>query len=151
MEYLGAMTNKAKILVLFANAYDMPGERGGNVTGCSVHYLYWGEHGEALFSRADFNPNNPVGIQRGKCSMEKKMRENIVMAPALYEGTFVTSIGGDGKSVQKLIDIAYLSDIEIKPKFLPGFTCPGMVPMEDAKVMLGLADAKPAEASKGAK
>lgn len=145
MEILNELTNKAKILVLFANAYDMPAERGGNVTGCSVHYLYWGAHGEALASRSEFNPTKPVGLQRAKCSMDIKMRENIVVAPGIYEGTFVTTVGGDGKSVQKLVDIAFLSHVEFTAKIIPGFVCPGQIPEAEAREMLGLNTDKPAD------
>lgn len=151
MEILGAMTVKAKIMILFANQYDMPGERGGVVRGCSVHYLFWGEHGEALASRSEFNPNKPVGIQRAKCSLDFDMRDKIVTAPGVYEGTFETTVGGDGKPVQKLVDVAFLSHVEIKAKMIKGFACTGQIPEEEAAAMLGLADAKPVEAPKGVK
>lgn len=38
-----ALTSKAKIMILFANQYDMKDDSGNKVTGCSVHYLFWGE------------------------------------------------------------------------------------------------------------
>ena len=43
-----ALTSKAKIMILFANQYDMKDDSGNKVTGCSVHYLFWGENGEVL-------------------------------------------------------------------------------------------------------
>lgn len=33
------LTSKAKIVILFANQYDMKDESGNKLTGCSVHYL----------------------------------------------------------------------------------------------------------------
>ena len=79
------------------------------------------------------------------------MRDKIVTAPGVYEGTFETTVGGDGKPVQKLVDVAFLSHVEINAKMIKGFACPGQIPEEEAAVMLGLAEVKPAEAPKGAK
>ena len=42
------LTNKAKIVILFANQYDMKDETGDKLSGCSVHYMFWGEDGEVL-------------------------------------------------------------------------------------------------------
>ncbi len=121
------LTSKAKILVLFANAYDMQDERGRALTGCSVHYLFWGENGEPLMSRTEFNPSKPVGIQRSKCSMDVALREKLVVAPGIYEGTFKTVTGGDGKPVLKLVDVAFVSFVDFVPRENPGFACPGML------------------------
>ena len=46
------LTNKAKIVILFANQYDMKDEAGNKLSGCSVHYMFWGENGEVLASEA---------------------------------------------------------------------------------------------------
>lgn len=127
----GFMTNKAKILVLFANAYDMLDENKNKLTGCSVHYLFWGENGEAVMSAAEFDSSKPVGIQRAKCSLDLSARTKIVVAPAIYEGTFEMKVNGSGKAVQQLVDIAYVSHVEIKAKELPGFFAPGMITKED--------------------
>lgn len=107
----GEMTSKAKILVLFANAYDMTDDKGKRVCGCSVHYLFWGEDGEQLATVVDFDSEKPVGVQRAKCSAAKELRNKISAAPAIYEGTFTMSVGGDGKPTLKLIDVAYLSNV----------------------------------------
>ena len=69
-----ALTSKAKIMILFANQYDMKDDSGNKVTGCSVHYLFWGENGEALASEAEFDPTKPVGVQRAKCSLDPMFR-----------------------------------------------------------------------------
>ena len=46
------LTSKAKIVILFANQYDMKDEDGNKLAGCSVHYMFWGENGEVLASEA---------------------------------------------------------------------------------------------------
>lgn len=125
--FMQDLTSKAKILVLFANAYDLQDERGRFVSGCSVHYLFWGENGEALATQVEFDQSKPVGIQRAKCSMDAVLRAKLVAAPAVYEGSFVTSVGGDGKPVLKLVDIAYISHVDMVPRTNPGFVVPGMI------------------------
>ena len=151
MEIMNELTQKAKILVLFANTYDMSNERGQAMSGCTVHYMFWGQFGEKLYSVAEFNPQKPVGTQRAKCSMDIGLREKLVVAPAIYEGTFVTTVGGDGKPVLKLVDVAYLSNVVIQPKILSGFSCPGMIPEAEAAEILGLKTDKPADSKGGAK
>ena len=58
------LTNKAKIVILFANQYDMKDEAGNKLSGCSVHYMFWGEDGEVLASEAQFDPTQPVGDRK---------------------------------------------------------------------------------------
>lgn len=129
------LTSKAKILVLFANAYDMTDDKGRAMSGCTVHYLFWGESGEKMLGQSEWDPTKPVGVQRAKCSMDKSLRQKMPIAPAIYEGTFSMTVGGDGKPVLKLVDIAYVANVEMKEKVLPGLVIPGMVnnPMEAAK------------------
>ena len=124
------LTSKAKIVILFANQYDMKDESGNKLAGCSVHYLFWGEEGEAGASEAEFDPTKPVGVQRAKCSVESVLRNKIVVAPGLYEGTFEMTTGSDGKPVNRLRDVAFISHLEIKPKVLSGFYVQGMIPPE---------------------
>lgn len=124
------LTSKAKIVILFANQYDMKDESGNKLAGCSVHYLFWGEDGEAVASEAEFDPTKPVGVQRAKCSVESVLRNKIVVAPGLYEGTFEMTTGSDGKPVNRLRDVAFISHLEIKPKVLSGFYVQGMIPPE---------------------
>lgn len=124
------LTSKAKIVILFANQYDMKDESGNKLVGCSVHYLFWGEDGEAVASEAEFDPTKPVGVQRAKCSVESVLRNKIVVAPGLYEGTFEMTTGSDGKPVNRLRDVAFISHLEIKPKVLSGFYVQGMIPPE---------------------
>lgn len=127
----GNVAMKAKILVLFANQYEM--NEGGHMEGTSVHYLFWGENGEALLSQSEWDVNKPVGVQRAKVSLAKSMRQKLVIAPAIYEGSFEMKVGGDGKPVMKLIDVAYVSNVEIKSKVVNGLVVPGMVDPADRK------------------
>ncbi len=126
------LTNKAKIVILFANQYDMKDEAGNKLSGCSVHYMFWGEDGEVLASEAQFDPTQPVGVQRAKCSVDSVLRNKIVVAPGLYEGTFEMTVGSDGKPVNRLRDVAFISHLEIKPKVIPGFVVQGMIQPETA-------------------
>lgn len=125
------LSNKAKILILFANAYDMQDDRGRAMQGCSVHYLFWGENGEQLFPHSELDNTRPVGVQRAKVSMDFALRSKVPVAPALYEGEFITVVGGDGKPVLKLQDVSYISDILMFPRILPGMAVPGMVSPEN--------------------
>lgn len=127
------LTSKAKILVLFANAYDMKDDSGRAMSGCSVHYLFYGENGEALQSQVDFDQTKPVGIQRAKVSVDYSLRAKLAVAPAIYEGTFVTTTGGDGKPVLKLKDVAYISHVDMVPRNISGFVVPGMIVPEEPK------------------
>ena len=124
------MTSHARILVLYASTYDMLNERQDKVTGCTVRYLFWGEGGEALWEQSEWDPRKPVGVQVAKCSIDIAMREKIPVAPALYDGDFDITTGGDGKPVMRLRDIAYVSNVCIASHINPGFTVPGMVPPE---------------------
>ncbi len=145
MEIMNELTSKATIMVLFANTYEMTNERGQAMSGCTVHYMFWGQYGEKMHSVTEFNPQKPVGVQRAKCSMDIELREKLVVAPALYEGTFVTTVGGDGKPVLKLVDVAYLSHVDMQPKLLPGYACNGMYPADEAAKILGIKTDKPAD------
>ena len=122
---LGMM--KTKILVLFANAYDMLDEDRNKLLGCSVHYLFWGENGERLLEQSEWDTSQPVGIQRAKCSLDYSIRNKIPVAPAIYEGTFKMVVGGDGKPVMKLQDVAYYSSVRMTEHIVPGLVIPGMV------------------------
>ena len=126
------LTNKAKIVILFANQYDMKDETGDKLSGCSVHYMFWGEDGEVLASEVQYDPTKPVGVQRAKCSVDSVLRNKIVVAPGLYEGTFEMIVGADGKPVNRLRYVAFISHLEIKPKVLPGFVVQGMIQPETA-------------------
>lgn len=132
------MTAKAKILVLFANSYDMLTDDKKQMTGCSIHYMFWGENGEVLLEQSEWDASKPVGIQRAKCSIDAALRSKVPIAPALYEGEFYMTVGGDGKPVMKLKDIAFISCVRIKPHVINGLAVPGMVSPEVLASVLGI-------------
>lgn len=126
MDMVESFTNKAKILVLFANNYDMVAD-GKQMTGCSVRYLFWGEHGERLLEQSEYDVSKSVGIQPAKVSMDAAMRVKVPICPAIYEGTFETRVGSDGKPVLRLVDIAYYSNVRFLEHTVPGLVVPGMI------------------------
>lgn len=120
-------TNKADILVFYVNAMDSVGDDGGRIRGCSVHYLFFGDQGTNLVGVSEPDATKPIGMQRGKSWVDYELRNKIRVAPAIYEGTFLMTIGGDGKPVLKLSDVAYKCNVEFRPYTIPGLYVPGMV------------------------
>lgn len=148
MDVLNVMTSKTKILVLFANTYDMLNEKQQQMTGCTINYLFYGENGEALYEQSVYDTSKPVGIQRAKCSADVSIRSKIPIAPAIYEGTFEMRVGGDGKAVSRLVDVAYICNVDFKPHFIPGLIITGMKQLDDSDPMYK-AYAEALEASSG--
>lgn len=106
------MESFAKILVLGYTPYQIKDERSGEVTsGTTVRYLFWGENGEALKS-AYTNPDTAGGVAPAKVSLPYDSRIKIGKAPAIYSGSFVMSVGSDGKPILKLCDLEYLQDVD---------------------------------------
>ena len=124
------MDNKVDILVLFANAYDLKDDSGKQVSGTTVHYLFWGESGSAFSRMSEFDNSKPVGYQRAKVSLPAEMREKLPIAPAIYEGTFQMTVGSDGKPVMKLVDVSYKCNVEFTESVNPGLVVPGMIQRE---------------------
>ncbi len=121
------MTNKTDILVFYVNAMDSVGDDGRPIHGCSVHYLFWGDDGTNLIGVSEPDVKKPIGMQRGKSWVDYELRNKIRIAPALYEGTFLMTIGGDGKPVLKLSDVAYKCNVRFEAYNVPGLYVPGMV------------------------
>ncbi len=112
------ISNKMKILIIYASVYDMPAEAGRDaMKGCIVQYFFFGENGEGLQMMEESNVDLPVGYQRNKVSMDYAMRAKIQIAPAIYDGTFKMVTGGDGKPVLKLVDVDFvrLFDFKLEP------------------------------------
>ncbi len=86
-----------KILVVFANQYEMD-----DVKGTSVHYFFLNEKGQI---EVQHGTEGAIGQQRAKVSLAYADREKISRVPAVYDGTFVMSTGSDGKPVLKLCDL----------------------------------------------
>lgn len=107
------LMNTAKILVTYAGVYDMPAEPGRDaMKGCTVQYFFLGEHGEEFSTRAEWDVSRPVGFQRAKVSLDYAKRAKIGFAPAIYEGRFVMTLGGDGKPVAKLVDLDFVAEFD---------------------------------------
>lgn len=132
------METNARILVLFANTYDMLTDDKKQMTGCTVHYLFWGENGEGLLEQSEWDVSKSVGIQRAKCSIDAALRTKIPIAPALYDGDFVMTVGGDGKPILKLKDISFISCVRITPHVIDGLVVPGMADPKVIASVLGL-------------
>ncbi len=127
MDISNSLETNAKILVLFANKYEMLDEQGVKRSGCTVHYLFWGKHGEKLEAVDTIDINLPVGVQRAKCSVDAALRVKMPYAPAIYEGSFVMSVGSDGKPVLKLVDVAFVCNVKMEEEYREGLIVPGMV------------------------
>lgn len=135
MENFDVMTSKSNILILFANSYDMLTEDKKKMAGCSIHYLFFGSAGEPLLEQSEWDVSKPVGIQRAKCSADSSVRAKIPIAPAIYEGTFEMRVGGDGKPVLRLVDVAYICNVDFKPRFVPGLVVTGMKQLNESDPM----------------
>ena len=121
------LKTKADIMIFYANAFDSKGEDGGVINGCTVHYLFWGESGTALIGQSEPDITKPLGMQRGKSWVDYALRNKIRIAPAIYEGTFVMDVDSKGKSILKLIDVAYKSNVRMEAYKLNGIFIPGMI------------------------
>lgn len=112
---MNEISNKMRILITFANTYDMPAEVGRDaMKGCSVHYFFIGNDGSALDPVTEWDVSRPVGYQRSKVSLDFAKRAKISVAPGIYDGTFEMVVGGDGKPVAKLVDVDYIEPFCIK-------------------------------------
>ena len=144
-------TNKADIMIFYVNAIDNKGDDGNAISGCSVHFLFWGNGGDALVGKSEPDVTKPVGMQRGKGWLPIKFREKVRVAPAIYEGTFNMTVGSDGKPVLKLIDVAYKANVEMRPYKLKGLEIPGMIPYEDVADVKDFKDLHSEEKPEGKK
>ncbi len=109
---------RSKILVMYAGDYDMKDDDGKVLKGCVLQYYFWGENGERL--RAVNNGSTgTVGYQRAKCSIDFDKRAKISSVPAVYDASFIMTVGSDGKPVLKVNDIDYVGDVLIQGSGLP--------------------------------
>lgn len=100
---------RMQIILLYAGQYDMTDENGKRVQGTSVNYYF------NTNLVAEDNVNGTKGTRPAKSSCEFGVMAKIKRAPALYDAEFSMSIGSDGKPVLKIMDLDYISDVEIVP------------------------------------
>lgn len=104
--------DEMKIMVTFANCYDMTHDGGGK--GMTLNYFFWGEHGEMLSSVNDLS-GGTVGYQRAKCTVDTNLRDKISFVPGVYTAKMGMKVGSDGKPVLTVTDITgFLGKVEIK-------------------------------------
>ena len=125
--------NVMRILVVFANAYDMPAEGTKPASkGCTVRYFFLGTDGSGLKPYSDAL-DAPVGYQPGKVSLDYDKRAKIPFAPAVYDGEFEMNVGADGKPVMKLKDLEYVSPFDIGAAYVASVTTEKNVVAKDEK------------------
>ncbi|MEY8357321.1 hypothetical protein AALB39_28815 [Lachnospiraceae bacterium 54-53] len=98
-----------QIILLYAGQYDMTDDSGKRVQGTSVSYYF------NTNLMAEDNINGTKGTRPAKSSCDFLVMGKIKRAPALYDAEFSMSIGSDGKPVLKILDLDYISDVEIVP------------------------------------
>lgn len=104
--------NKMKILVTFANTYDMTRDGGGK--GMTLNYFFWGDNGELMSAQDDLS-GGAVGVQRAKCSMNFEDREKISFVPGVYEAEMGMKVGSDGKPILVVQDIVrFVGKVDMK-------------------------------------
>lgn len=101
--------NKMKILVTFANEWDMTAD--GGEKGCTINYFFFGENGEMM--KANSYTKGAIGYQRAKVSLDYYKRDKLRKVPAIYDATMEMSVGSDGKPVMKVVDVDYVGDVAI--------------------------------------
>ena len=114
------MTSKMNILITYAKSYDIKEEGKEAMRGVTVNYFFYGKEGEQMKPMRSLKPDEAIGYQRGKVSLDYEMRSKIPCAPGIYEGDFIMAIGADGKPVLKLVDVQYLKAFKIKDSVVEG-------------------------------
>lgn len=107
--------NKSKILLTYANTYDMQQDNGDRVRGTSVQYFFLGDDMKLMDSK-EVEYGKAGGVQRAKASMDYEvMKDKVKFVPGIYDADFSMSIGSDGKPVLKVIDMDFFAKCELKP------------------------------------
>ncbi len=114
------MTSKMQILIMYAKSYEIKEDGKDTMRGVTVNYFFYGNKGEQMKPMRSLKPDEAIGYQRGKVSLDYEMRSKIPCAPGIYEGDFIMAIGADGKPVLKLVDVQFLKAFEIKDSVVEG-------------------------------
>ena len=107
------MNSFMRILLMYANEYNIKDENGRSVRGCTINYYFFGEDGNAL--QTDAQKVGSVGYQRAKCSLDYAARDHIYRVPAIYDASFEMAVGSDGKPILKAVDLQYVQDVKFVP------------------------------------
>lgn len=101
---------KMRIILLFANAYQMAAEDGRVIEGVTCNY-YFNTSLEAVN-----NANGSVGTRPAKGNMPYETFLKVKKAPAIYDADFEMSVDKDGKPVLKIIDVDYVDEVCFAPR-----------------------------------
>lgn len=105
--------NTMRILVTFANQYEVQNEKTGEITaGCTVNYFFCSDDENNVLKTCS-NKSGAIGYQRAKVSLDHYKRDKFVKVPAIYDATMEMAIGSDGKPVLKVVDAEYVCDVVI--------------------------------------
>ena len=118
------MFNNAKVVVTFANPYEIKEESTGRVTsGVTVEYYFWGEHGETFDGKMRVD-GKPAGVRRSKASIDASLVDKVAFVPGVYDAEFEMSVGSDGKPVLKLQDINFFAKLQVGLELMPDENAP---------------------------
>lgn len=99
------------IILLYAGQYEMQDEKTGLVNrGVTCNYYFNTD------LSAEDNTNGTKGTRPAKCSMDYLLMGKIIKAPAVYNALFKMKIGADMKPVLTIVDLEFVSEVEIVPK-----------------------------------
>lgn len=103
------------IILLYAGQYEMPDEKTGVINrGVTCNYYF------NTNLNAEDNKNGTKGTRPAKCSMDYDLMGKIVKAPAIYNALFKMKIGSDMKPVLTIVDLEFVTEVEIVPKVKDG-------------------------------
>lgn len=91
-----------KIVILYAGQYEIEDkEQNRTVLGTSVSYYF------ADYFNPIENSNGSKGMRPAKASIDFKLMDKIVKAPAIYNAEMGFKVGGDGKPVITIADLEF--------------------------------------------
>lgn len=96
---------KMRIILLFANAYQMAADDGRVIEGVTCNY-YFNTSLEAVN-----NVNGSVGTRPAKGNMPYETFLKVKKAPAIYDADFEMTVDKEGKPILKIIDVDYVGDV----------------------------------------
>lgn len=100
---------RQRIILLFANAYQMTDDTGKRLEGVTCNYYF-----NTDLSAVD-NVNGSVGTRPAKGNMPYETFLKVRKAPALYDAEFELSVDKDGKPILKIIDVEFIEEVRIVP------------------------------------